>query len=69
MNVQTETEDLLPVYNFDYSKAKPNRFAHNVVNVTLDEDIAKIFTTSKPVNKALRAILSALPETRKTGHI
>ena len=69
MNAQTETEDLLPVYNFDYSKAKPNRFAHNVVNVTLDEDIAKIFTTSKPVNKALRAILSALLETRKTGHI
>jgi len=69
MNAQTETEDLLPVYNFDYSKAKPNRFAHNVVNVTLDEDIAKIFTTSEAVNKALRAILSALPETRMTGHI
>jgi hypothetical protein len=28
MNVHTETEDLLPEYNFDYSKAKPNRFAH-----------------------------------------
>gem|GEM_PF-1886666 len=24
MNAQTETEDLLPVYNFDYSKAKQN---------------------------------------------
>ena len=69
MNAQTETEDLLTVYNFDYSKAKPNRFAHNVVNVTLNEDIAKIFTTSEAVNKALRAILSALPETRKTDHI
>ena len=55
MNAQTETEDLLPEYNFDYSKAKPNRFAHKVVNVTLDEDIAKIFTTSEAVNKALRA--------------
>jgi hypothetical protein len=69
MNVHTETEDLLPEYNFDYSKAKPNRFAQKVVNVTLDEDIAKVFTTSEAVNKALRAILSALPDTRMTGHI
>ena len=46
MNVQTETEDLLPEYDFDYSKAKPNRFAQNEVKITLDEDIAKIFTTS-----------------------
>jgi hypothetical protein len=69
MNVHTETEDLLPEYNFDYNKAKPNRFAHKVVNITLDEDIAKVFTTSESVNKALRAILSALPDTRMTGHI
>ena len=69
MNVHTETEDLLPEYNFDYSTAKPNRFAHKGVNVTLDEDIAKVFTTSESVNKALRAILSALPDTRMTGHI
>jgi len=69
MNVHTETEDLLPEYNFDYSKAKPNRFTQKVVNITLDEDIAKVFTTSESVNKALRAILSALPDTRKTSHI
>ena len=69
MNVHTETEDLLPEYNFDYSKAQPTRFAHKVVHVTLDEDIAKVFTTSEAVNKALRAILSALPDVRMTGHI
>ena len=69
MNVQTETEDLLPEYDFDYSKAKPNRFAQNEVKITLDEDIAKIFTTSESVNKALRAILSALPDNRMTDHI
>lgn len=62
MNVQTNTDDLLPEYNFDYSKAKPNRFAQKAINVTLDEDVAKIFTTSEAVNKALRAILTALPE-------
>ena len=62
MNVQTDNDDLLPEYNFDYGKAKPNRFAKQVVNVTLDEDVAKIFTTSDAVNKALRAILMALPK-------
>ncbi len=62
MSAQTNTEDLLPEYNFDYSKAKPNRFAPKVINVTLDEDVAKVFTNSESVNKALRAILTALPK-------
>ncbi len=62
MSAQTNTEDLLPEYNFDYIKAKPNRFAKKVINVTLDEDVAKVFTDSESVNKALRAILTALPK-------
>ncbi|MDD5214495.1 MAG: hypothetical protein PHQ03_03020 [Methylococcales bacterium] len=62
MNATTEIEDLLPEYHFDYSKAKPNRFAKQVVNVTLDDDVAKIFTNSDAVNRALRAILTALPK-------
>ena len=64
MNVQTDNDDLLPEYNFDYSKAKPNRFIKQKqqINVTLDEDVARIFTTSDSVNQALRAILSALPK-------
>ena len=62
MSVQTNTEDLLPEYNFDYNKAKPNRFAQKVINVTLDDDVAKVFTDSESVNKALRAILTALPK-------
>lgn len=62
MNAITETDDLLSEYNFDYSKAKPNRFAKQVVNVTLDEDVAKVFPTSDAVNRALRAILTALPK-------
>jgi hypothetical protein len=38
-------DDLLPEYDFDYSKAKPNRFAASVNQpflkvVVLDEDIA-----------------------------
>jgi hypothetical protein len=63
----TDSEmDMLPEYAFDYSKAKPNRFASTQpkVTVTLDPDVAAVFPTSEAVNKALRAILSALPETR-----
>ena len=63
---QNLEEDLLPEYNFDYSKARPNRFAGEVkdktITVTLESDVAKVFTTSEEVKKALRAILSALPE-------
>ncbi len=63
---QNLEESLLPEYNFDYSKARPNRFATQVnetqITVTLDSDIAKVFKNSFDVNKALRAILSAIPE-------
>ena len=67
MKTKENTEqDMLSEYNFDYSKAKPNRFASTAptVTVTLDADVAAIFTNSESVNKALRAILSALPSTK-----
>ena len=58
--------ELLSEYNFDYSKARPNRFAipkdEKSVTVTLQPDVAKVFKTSEEVNKALRAILSAIPK-------
>jgi uncharacterized protein (DUF4415 family) len=63
MNKQDETEDLLPEYNFDYNKAKSNRFAvKQSINVTLDEDVAKVFTTSDAVNNVLRAIMNNYPK-------
>ncbi|MBE9044727.1 hypothetical protein IQ255_09955 [Pleurocapsales cyanobacterium LEGE 10410] len=58
-------EDLLPEYNFDYSKPHSNRFAtSNDKNITvkLEPDVAKVFQTSDEVNKALRAIISVIPE-------
>ena len=62
---QNLEEDLLPEYDFDYSKARPNRFAdqdkETTITVTLDSDVAKVFQTSEEVNQALRAILSAIP--------
>jgi hypothetical protein len=57
--------DMSPEYDFDYSKAKPNRFAQSPsgITVSLDSDVAAIFKTSEAVNKALRAIIAAIPNT------
>ena len=58
--------DIAPEYRFDYSKAKPNRFASRMKDAPLvaviDPDVAKVFTTTEQVNKALRALISAMPE-------
>jgi hypothetical protein len=54
-----------PEYNFDYGKAKPNRFAGKLdesrVMVVLDPDVSRIFQTPDSVNKALRALIEAMP--------
>lgn len=50
-------------YDFDYHKAKPNRFAARLAQerlmVVLDPDIAAIFPTSEAVNEALRVLATA----------
>lgn len=57
MNDKPE-DDLRPHYDFDYSKAKPNRFAEKysrmVVRVGLEPDVAEVFPTEESVNEALR---------------
>jgi hypothetical protein len=62
-------DDLRPEYRFDYSKAKPNRFAHlgsaKGVTVVLDQDVAEVFTTPESVNKALRALIDVVPMTKR----
>ena len=58
-----ENDELLPEYDFDYSKSKPNRFAeeYNQMKrtVVLDSDVAKDFPSAEAVNEALRLILKA----------
>jgi hypothetical protein len=53
-----ENDELLPEYDFDYAKSKPNRFAekYNQMQrtVVLDSDVADDFPTSESVNEALR---------------
>ena len=48
-----------PEYRFDYSAAKPNRFAGRIqkgsVAVLLDPDVAQLFKDTESVNAVLRA--------------
>ena len=56
-------------YRFDYKQARPNRFAGQVdkqqLVVLIDKDVSKVFTTPESVNKALRAVMSAMPKVSK----
>ena len=58
-------DDMRAEYKFDYSTAKPNRFATRVdknrLVVALDPDISEVFTTPEAVNKVLRALIDAMP--------
>ena len=61
-------DDLDAEYNFNYKKAKPNRFAISAGKqrlnvVVLDDDVARVFTTSESVNKALRTLIESMPQT------
>ena len=51
-------------YRFDYSKAKPNRFAAEMpaetIAVVLEPDIAAVFKSAKTVNAALRSVISGV---------
>lgn len=60
-----KVKEIRSEYDFDYRKAKPNRFAGRMedrVVVVLDPDIAEVFTTPDAVNEALRALISAMPK-------
>jgi hypothetical protein len=63
-------DELRAHYKFDYSKAKPNRFAgqldEEAVVVVLDPDLAAVFTTSEEANQALRVLIGALGNLAET---
>jgi hypothetical protein len=66
-----EPDELRPEYRFNYSKAKPNRFAagmkSSTVAVVLDPDVASVFQTSEAVNALLRSVIAALPNDINTA--
>lgn len=59
------TDTMRDEYRFDYTKAKPNRFAGRMKNSTvaiiLDPDVAAVFHSSEAANAFLRSVISTLP--------
>jgi hypothetical protein len=59
------SDELRPEYDFDYGKAKPNRFAAALKQggrvVVLDPEVAAVFRSSQDVNAVLRALLQTMP--------
>ena len=59
-----------PEYRFDYSQAKPNRFAEKYNQtqrtVVLDSDVAENFPSSESVNEALRFLIRVTREKHTT---
>jgi hypothetical protein len=61
-----DTDDMRDEYRFDYSKAKPNRFADEIgqdrLMIVLDPDVAVVFKTPESVNRVLRALIATMPD-------
>lgn len=61
-----KNDELLPEYDLDYSKSKPNRFAAKYQRtqrtVVLDDDIADKFPSAESVNEALRFLIRVTRE-------
>jgi len=59
------SDELRDEYQFDYTRAKPNRFAASVKKggrpVVLDPEVAAAFQGSEAVNAVLRALLQTMP--------
>ncbi len=66
---EVTSDEMRPEYHFDYSKARPNRFAgrgqQDRLVVVLDPDIAQVFTTPESVNNVLRALIATMPKIPK----
>jgi hypothetical protein len=58
-------KEMLAEYRFDYSKARPNRFAARIKPgsrvVVIDPDVAEVFATPESVNAVLRALIETMP--------
>ncbi len=60
-----QNEEMLSEYRFDYSKARPNRFAEGIAEgslvVVLEPELAQVFKTPEYVKAILEAIAQAMP--------
>ena len=66
---QTLRDTMRKEYRFDYSRAKPNRFAEKmsegVIAVVLEPDVAARFKSSKAVNALLRSLIAAMADSKQ----
>lgn len=56
-------------YQFDYKRAKPNRFAERMTEdalaVVLEPDVAAVFQSSEAVNALLRSVIAAMSDPQR----
>ena len=68
-HIAIAADEMRDEYQFDYSKAKPNRFAGKIgqdqLMIVLDPDVAAVFKTPESVNQVLRAIITSIPMMEK----
>jgi hypothetical protein len=68
---QPDSNGMRGEYEFDYSRAKPNRFAAHmdrpVVAVVLEPDVASVFNSSAKVNAQLRSIITGRTSRKRTS--
>jgi hypothetical protein len=63
-------DELRPEYHFDYSKAVRGKYYKRLLEeganiIVLEPDIAKVFSNSDSVNKALRGLLDLTNSTKR----
>jgi uncharacterized DUF497 family protein len=55
-------DDLAPEYDFDYSKGVRGKYYQGrgrlVIHISIDEDVARYFSTTESVNTALRQLIA-----------
>ncbi len=66
-----QDDDMSPEYHFDYSQARPNRFASGIAEgslvVVLEPELAQVFQTPERVKAILQAIAQAIPPQKHQG--
>jgi hypothetical protein len=69
--IREDSDDLRPEYRFDYAVARPNPYAAalkgRAIAVVLEPEVAAAFPTSESVNRALRAVMKAVPRRSARG--
>jgi hypothetical protein len=68
-NGNSPPDEMLPEYDLDAMKSRPNRFAGrrdgSRLVITLDPDVSEVFTSAESVNTVLRALIVSMPPAAK----